>query len=1084
MVIYFYRANNKQTDRRANMKKFKKAVALTLTAAMLIAATACTNSSSEPKTTYTDEERKEINSYARVLIPEDVSDDAAIKERITKTYADVNDTVYEYPVYVLKEFGIMSGENDTIFGVDTQITAGEFLEIVKKAFDTNEFKTSVYNDLSADPSKTITDMQATAIILSALGYDEDAQKAGGYPSGYRDVGNKLCVSRGLNVYESDTATRGLVAMLMYNAVGTEIKSTGKSLFENKYRKTIQNVLTENDIQYLLQDNFYYRVEAYNVYMRKGVSPLQITSFLLDLFENGTREQKKRAARALSDNQEPQSYFKKKSENLYVTLSQIGLSSRLATANLMSALKNEKENIEVRIYALRAIWMMNIDDIIPMEYWILALRPETLSYSQMLLNKASDKLEMTNTEESVNALIKALQNPNREVVIRAIDTLNRKAKNVDLVEKAKDAIPELKKLLKNKDTTIAHQAAVAVNTFGEEADLPDMKKAGAFPAKDGKSELKVVKADDLKIVIDNGIFEVTFDAKGNQGSGGFSSLKVHSNADYNLVKQNDVSWKQTDKPDRSGYSRDIAIVEQTDDVIEVSCKFPHNEIWSYDLDFRYRIMKGESKIYEYIILEQPEDGFGTGTGQLQGLIHMRIDKAIYDYNISSEKLLGQKLSNPTYGTTPNNEKAVVEQATDLGTSGEVEGKFIWWQGSADTRFSGHVSNMLKLGFWQLYPSYESFPGNTLRTNLNEITMDMSSLYIESQYFDWTGFQLPAGRYTKVYCPWVWYINTGDSMIDMMEDAKAQLAKEEAMYPYEWVDSDHYYDRGDVTGKVVMADGTSAKGAYVMVNVYGGREDSTDDKGVFHKGFAPQWQQNKGPYHYWTRIDNDEGVYEIKDVHSGEYNVTVFKDGYTGTFYLPEMIKVEKGKTTTVDTVTFADAKHGSLAWRVGEPTGTWLYDAEDVYDFESTIELEVRHPLNIVYKVDEADPRYDWYTYGRGYKGAVPNKIIFNKDSSVTSDALITVATGSVRTNVTLGVRVNGYDVGEFKYEYNYTDDSQCARTFAYGRLQYNEFRVDNSLLKDGENVVEIEIRNDSGYFIYDFVQMEYLDGGVYEQSLN
>ncbi len=317
--------------------------------------------------------------------------------------------------------------------------------------------------------------------------------------------------------------------------------------------------------------------------------------------------------------------------------------------------------------------------------------------------------------------------------------------------------------------------------------------------------------------------------------------------------------------------------------------------------------------------------------------MRINSALYDYHISSEKSLGRHNKNPAFNLTPTGKKATIEQATELGASGEAEGKFIWWQGSTETNFSGHVSLDNKLGYWQLYPSYESFPANTLRTNLNEITADMSSVYIEGQYFNWNGFRLPGGAYTKVYNPWVLYFNTGDTMIDMMEDAKAQLEKEQEKWPYEWVDSDHFYERGSVNGKVQMADGTSPKGAYVMVNLYEGKEGY----------YEPQWQQNRGPYHYWTRVYNDDGTWSIDNVHSGNYQITVFKDGYKGTTYMPGEITVNTGEATTVDTAVIAEEKAGSLAWRIGEPTGTWLYDAADVYDIESMMEYHERFPLGTV-----------------------------------------------------------------------------------------------------------------------------------------
>ena len=999
---------------------------------------------------------REIEKYNQTYLMNNISDDQAIKDILTKTFTDAVNTAYEYPTYILNKYGLMNGETSTTFGIDDTITAGEFVEIVKKAYDVTEINTPVYEQIMANPSRTITELQAAAIILSVLGYDSEAEAAGGYPTGYRHVGNETCISRGLNIYDSDTATRGTVALLIYNSMGTAMKSTGKSLFD-KIRPSIKAALSSNELIYVLQDNYYYRVEAYRVLMRYGITPEQITNDLVKILETGTTEQKKRAARAISDNQEPNSGF---GSDIYRTLQHMASSSKMATSALLKVMKDEDEDVGVRIYALRALWMMNLEEVIPINYWYLALYTDTMEYSYTLLNKASDKLEMTNTTEDVQALIDALSCPDRDVVIRVIDTINRKAEKPELADKARAAIPALRALVSNADKTIAHQAAVALNTFGEETALPEITKAGPYLT--SNDPVKLTISDNGNYTIDNGIFAATWEPAGNQSSAGPRSIIMHGKS-QNIVTQNDVSWKQNGA-DRSGWARELSVVENTDDVVEISSKFYRDETFSYDLDFRYRVERGQSKIYAYIILTQPEDAIES-TDDIQALIHQRINNSLYSYHISSEKSMGRYNKNPAFNVTPNGSLIEIEQATNLGASGEAEGKFIWWQGSEPSDLSGHVSMDMKLGYWHLYPSYEAFPANTLRTNLNEVT-NMSSVYIEGQYFNWNGFRLPGGAYTKVYCPRVFYFNTGDSMIDMMEDAKAELAKEKEKWPYEWVDSDHYFERGSVTGTVQMADGSSPKGAYVIVNLYEGKEGYYD----------PQWQQNRGPYHYWTQIDNDDGVWSIENVHSGNYQVTVFKDGYKGTTYMPGEITVSTGKTTTVDTAVIEEESVGALAWRIGEPTGTWLYDAADVYDIESMMEYKERFPLGTVYKVDEAEPRYDWYSNQMPYgvwNGA--RKIVFNKDASIQSDALLTLAIASVRTGVHIGIDVNGTRVKNINYEYGTTDDSQNGRTFAYGRLQYHPIQIDKSLFKNGENEIEIKITNGAGHFLYDFVQLEYVD---------
>ena len=281
----------------------------------------------------------ELASYKKVYLPEDIDDKDAIDDLLTKTFTDAKDTAYEYPTYILNKYGLMNGKTSTTFGIDDTITAVEFINIVKDAYDVTEIDTSVYEEIMENPSQPITELQAAAVILSILGYDDEAEAAGGYPAGYRHVGNETCVSRGLNIYDADIATRGTVALLIYNSMGTEIKSKGESLFD-MIRPQIAPALTQDDLIYVLQDNYYYRVEAYRVFMRKGITPEQITNDLVNILETGTTEQKKRAARALSDNQEPNSEF----GSVYRTLQHMASSSKMATSNLLKAMENESEDV--------------------------------------------------------------------------------------------------------------------------------------------------------------------------------------------------------------------------------------------------------------------------------------------------------------------------------------------------------------------------------------------------------------------------------------------------------------------------------------------------------------------------------------------------------------------------------------------------------------------------------------------------------------------------------------------------------------------------------------------------------------------
>ena len=151
----------------------------------------------------------------------------------------------------LNELGIVDGYEDGTYRLDNSITRMEFTALLVRMMDMENlietyanlvYFTDVtekewgykyvnlanqmgfiegYGDGIFGPDDKVTIAQAVKMIVSALGYSQTAELMGGFPSGYVAVGSDIGLYDGLAGY-GETATRGDVIKLMYNALETEV----------------------------------------------------------------------------------------------------------------------------------------------------------------------------------------------------------------------------------------------------------------------------------------------------------------------------------------------------------------------------------------------------------------------------------------------------------------------------------------------------------------------------------------------------------------------------------------------------------------------------------------------------------------------------------------------------------------------------------------------------------------------------------------------------------------------------------------------------------------------------------------------
>ena len=206
-------------------------------------------------------------------------------------YYDINNKDLETKVEELSEFNIINGYDDGLFKPDNPITRAEFCKIIvntvfadtseayERCFtdmsDTHWAKDYIYiaknlgivngvNDTTFSPDSNITYEQAIKMIVAALGYEESAENKGGYPNGYISVANSLGITSGVSYSNTNKATRGNIALMIYNALNAkyydiwnnngiiEKKLSDTTLYER--HKFIQEIQENGDISSDVSDN--------------------------------------------------------------------------------------------------------------------------------------------------------------------------------------------------------------------------------------------------------------------------------------------------------------------------------------------------------------------------------------------------------------------------------------------------------------------------------------------------------------------------------------------------------------------------------------------------------------------------------------------------------------------------------------------------------------------------------------------------------------------------------------------------------------------------------------------------------------
>lgn len=563
----------------------------------------------------------------------------------------------------------------------------------------------------------------------------------------------------------------------------------------------------------------------------------------------------------------------------------------------------------------------------------------------------------------------------------------------------------------------------------------------------------------KCTLSNGLITMTIDAKGN-----VTSLVTKEN--YSVIRANKSSEKGyhnfvTDSHSASKNNKiSFAVVYQTDDMVELQYT---NTAMPLNYTIGYIMRSGVSGVYNYMTVKCVDESDNGLHESRQG---WRVNNSQMTYAYVSDnrqdtvpyvsQLNRQSESNP-YGYVSSPQDATFELF-----DGRVYTKYDWANYTEEDLMhgmmgwtNGKYKNSYKFGAWVISPSYEWVASGVQKQEL--MVHQTSDSPIILAHFESNHFGSATTRYAKgqekIYGPYLFYVNTGNSKETLIADAKKRAAEERAAWPYEWFDNPLYpkaAQRATVTGKINLSKDFHTSNVQV----------------VLAKPVVKPYLQGND-YMFWTTTDS-EGNFSIPNVRPGNYALYAWalNGEATGTLET-KVCTVNKG-ANDLGTIEWNPQKYATTVWMIGQSNRRssgfkWS-------DMPRTYGQWYKTPSSLTYEVGKSIPSDDWY-FAQGVAGTW--QIKFNLDRTPSKPMHLTIATAGTAGGAKLTVKCNGKQVLAFKTE---NDASVYRSAMQSGRDSLFTCVIPADSLKEGTNTIDLNAwnygANGLSGILYDCIKLE------------
>lgn len=480
----------------------------------------------------------------------------------------------------------------------------------------------------------------------------------------------------------------------------------------------------------------------------------------------------------------------------------------------------------------------------------------------------------------------------------------------------------------------------------------------------------------------------------------------------------------------------------------------------DIEIRYAIEDGSSKIYAYCIFTHPESYPETEMGEARFCAKlapvfdwMSVDSSV-DFHYPKDHFAGDK--------------------------------YVYTAVQSVNPAFGWSSTEKNIGFFIINPSMEYMSGGPTKVEFmghrdtNSEAAPCVLNYWRSSHYGGAEVKVGSGEYwEKVIGPFVIYLNSADGHDAIYADARRQAEAERKAWPYSWADSPAYAqsgDRAEVRGRLVLD-----------------KAEGMDGFGVLQVGLAAPgyfWQKDAKNYQYWTRGAAD-GSFSIENVRAGNYTLYAFADGVLGE-YVKTDVEVKAGGRLDLGSLQWTPERHGREVFEIGIPNrnGSEFRMSDGFRNPRIVLDYAVEFPSDITFTVGESDFSKDWpYLHVphntdpdvkvlpffgiTGSGRATPYTILFDlgETPGQNAEAVLRLAICGTAAD-RLEIDVNGKHKGELALPQ--TRDGVITRHGSHGIWYETAYRFPAEALEAGRNSLTLTIPEgplNSG-ILYDCIRLE------------
>jgi rhamnogalacturonan endolyase len=485
---------------------------------------------------------------------------------------------------------------------------------------------------------------------------------------------------------------------------------------------------------------------------------------------------------------------------------------------------------------------------------------------------------------------------------------------------------------------------------------------------------------------------------------------------------------------------------------------------FDVDLHYVLGRGDSGLYCFVVLHHAASYPEGGIGQMRWVL--RLDDKVFDFiNVDDQRRWEMPPADaPTQQLGPKESMMI----TDGPFKGMITDKYHFFADAGDHFVHGWISTQKQIGCWIAYGSTESQNGGpTKQHNTAHFGRMLFKIVTCGHYGSGSGVDVAAGQeWTKIYGPWMLYLNSGGDKDALWAGAKKAAAFLRQTWPPAWMHHPAFpsvAERGSVTGKLVIHD----------------PQDSAASPANAWVGLAapsPDWQKQGMGYQFWVHAGAD-GSFSIPNVRSGNYTLYAFTNGVMDE-YRHDGVHVTAGSKVPLGALNWQPVRYGQQMWQIGTPdrTAKEFRHGDDYRQWGLWKKFPTDFPNGVNFIIGQSHEATDWnYAQVNELKngqwvGTIWNILFDTPKPPPAGTATLRLAIAAAQ-NAIVVITVNGQSVGRFRT----AADNAMIRAGIHGQYSEEDIPFNATLLKPGRNIIGLS-QNAAGNaqksIMYDCVRLE------------